>query len=232
MRHINNFIEPQILYLVWQGAGTSSEKRKKRVVGHIYKNELNQVCLKYLYDTEDYVDALKNGFEGYSAFDVGTQVHINVLDIFMRRLPPRSRRDFKKYLNSIRIRNAETLSDFTLLGYTQAKSPSDGFTIVNPFDGANQDFEFLTEVAGTRYHCKSEPTKDSKAELILEDNNKYDPKAVRIDIDGNKVGYLNRFIATRYREWITTAEVKAYPERFYYQHNYPYVWLYISVKFK
>lgn len=40
------------------------------------------------------------------------------------------------------------------------------------------------------------------AEIILDDGNPYDDKAVRIDIDGRTVGYLTRKDARKYRKWL------------------------------
>jgi len=38
------------------------------------------------------------------------------------------------------------------------------------------------------------------ARLILEDNNKYDPNAVRVEVEGRHVGYLSRSDAQTYRD--------------------------------
>jgi len=41
--------------------------------------------------------------------------------------------------------------------------------------------------------------KKVQAHLVLEDDNKYDPQAVRVDIEGKTVGYLSRETAREYR---------------------------------
>lgn len=41
------------------------------------------------------------------------------------------------------------------------------------------------------------------AELILEDDNPHDSKAVRVDIDGRTVGYLSRGHARQYRKQVS-----------------------------
>lgn len=43
------------------------------------------------------------------------------------------------------------------------------------------------------------------AYLVCEDNNPYDNKAIRVDIDGMTVGYLNRQFAMEYRERLNEA---------------------------
>lgn len=40
------------------------------------------------------------------------------------------------------------------------------------------------------------------AEIVLDDGNPHDNKAVRIDIDGRTVGYLKKNDARKYRRWL------------------------------
>lgn len=47
------------------------------------------------------------------------------------------------------------------------------------------------------------------AELILEDSNPHDSKAVRVDIDGRTVGYLSRDLARQYRKQISVGTMTA-----------------------
>lgn len=44
--------------------------------------------------------------------------------------------------------------------------------------------------------------KNVEATLILEDENPFDPNAVRVDIEGKTVGYLSRETARNYRRWL------------------------------
>ncbi len=77
--------------------------------------------------------------------------------------------------------------------------------------------QYAVPIVGELYHqdvlkqiCGglSEPMK-CKASLAFEDANPRDPGAVRVDIEGNKVGYLSREMARIYRE-IMLAE--GYPQ--------------------
>lgn len=54
-------------------------------------------------------------------------------------------------------------------------------------------------------HGRSDVRHECTAELYLEPNNKYDPNAVRVDIDGKIVGYLSRDMATEMRRSLATA---------------------------
>ncbi len=47
------------------------------------------------------------------------------------------------------------------------------------------------------------------AEIVLDDRNRHDRNAVRIDIDKKTVGYLSRADARQYREWLRNQK---YPE--------------------
>ncbi len=54
--------------------------------------------------------------------------------------------------------------------------------------------------------CRGQPgRKKVTASLILEDQNPSDANAVRVEIDGNKVGYLSREMAMVYREALLAA---------------------------
>lgn len=232
MKYIKKIVEPESLLLIWQGPGVSSESRKKRVVGRLYRDlGMEKVNLEYFNETIDFGEAISFGFDGYSPLDKKIRYHFDILHFFLKRLPSRSRRDFRKYLDSIRVNNVN-ISDFALLGYSQAKLPTDGFSLVNTFEGVTTDFEFLSEVAGARYHWgEGNPDGSSTVQLVLEDENEYDSKAVRVDIDGKKAGYLNRVIALKYREWIAYAKVRASVEKFYRQEGCPCIWIYVEVQF-
>jgi hypothetical protein len=73
--------------------------------------------------------------------------------------------------------------------------------------------EFLLEVAGeSKYQAELEAIcgrrteegedKYVKARLVLENDNPYDPNAVRVDIEGRTVGYLSREYARQYRKQV------------------------------
>lgn len=78
---------------------------------------------------------------------------------------------------------------------------------------------FLVEVVGESHYqpalkslCKGKATDGNlgDAVLFLEDSNQYDALAVRVDIAGKTVGYLDRAKARKFRKWLakTTYEGK------------------------
>ncbi|MCK9615327.1 MAG: hypothetical protein M0R48_07485, partial [Candidatus Omnitrophica bacterium] len=150
MNYIKHICEPEKLLLCWQAPNDGS----RYVVAELYRSPEGKYALKYLKDTADFKEAQKLGFTMYPAFRDREALHDSgVLESFIGRIPPRSRNDFKEYLQNFRIHEsvATSVSDFALLGYTGAKLPSDGFSIINPLENFCIPGEFLIELVGTRY---------------------------------------------------------------------------------
>lgn len=98
----------------------------------------------------------------------------------MKRFPPRGREDFGCYLNRKGLAENVQLSDFGLLGYLHGKLPGDGFEFIHTFDGVATPFEFIIEVAGSRYESEvpiAEIEIGSGASFACDPQNKWDPRA-------------------------------------------------------
>lgn len=193
-RFIEHIIEPRRLLLCWQAR--DSQNRSRYVVGELVQRE-KSVTLRYFTDSPEFKDALNHGFVGYPAFPVrGGDVHTGqVLEAFTRRLPPRNRRDFSRYLEMRGISPDTQISDFALLGYTGAKLPNDGFEIVHTFEHAGEQFEFVLEVAGFRHESTIPAAQIEVGERVTfhpEPENKFDRNAIRIELHGTKIGYVAR----------------------------------------
>ena len=195
MRYIEHLIEPDRLLLSWQAQ--ESKDRSRYVVGELVRKE-GKVVLNYLNDTEDFERACQHGFSGHPAFRIkeeGTIYDVKVLEAFVRRLPPRSRSDFYRYMEMRGLNPDAEISDFALLGYVGARLPDDGFELVHPFDNAMQPFEFITEVAGFRHGSEvvlDDIAIDAAVQFIPEPDNGYDSQAIRIEMGGRKLGYVDR----------------------------------------
>lgn len=67
-----------------------------------------------------------------------------------------------------------------------------------PIVGESKYQAALGSICGPR--SKDGENRSVEALLVLEDSNPYDPKAVRVDIQGKTVGYLSREYARQYRK--------------------------------
>lgn len=202
MKFIENIIEPAFLWLTWKAGLTDSNMRKNRIIGKLISSE-GKIDFIYAFDHPDFTEALELGFEGYPELRLESKFHRNVDDIFLKRLPSRTRKDFSNFLKSIRLKD-QNISTITLLGYSGAKVISDNFSIINPFVGVNKDCELLSEVAGcsqfqdTINLCQI----DDKINYIEELDNKYDQNAIALYKDEKKIGYINRILAPTIKAWI------------------------------
>jgi len=191
-RLIEHLVEPQRLLLCWQAR--ESEKRSRYQVGELIKQG-DDVVLRYS-SGSDMEAAKQAGFKGYPAFPLKQMEHKHqVIEAFIRRLPPRSRRDFGRYLELRAIAPEAEISDFALLGYSGAKLPDDGFELVHPFDEPPETFEVLIEVAGFRHEAEVSPKALQPGDTIQlkpEPGNQYDAEAIRVESRGGKLGYVPR----------------------------------------
>jgi len=228
---VKHIVEPARLLLAWQPS--DAHRRRRYIVGEITRNR-DDVTLTYLRDSSDFNKAKECGFDGYPAFKkTDNDYSIGVIDAFMRRLPPRSRGDFEKYLDLLRIPVDTVISDFALLGYSGAKLPSDGFSIIHPFDNVCGPCEFLLEVAGFRYVNNvsiEDIASGDEAVFVPEPENEYDPRAVRIEIDNKKIGYVNRGQVEAMHRWIRDEYIiHAFVERLNGSQERPMVYLYVEI---
>lgn len=215
MTFIDHIREPQQLLLVWQGPeGTS---RTRHTVGELTREPGETVRLRYLTDTEEFRAAENEGFLSFPAFRKTRQTYsLGVIETFMRRLPPRSRGDYAEYLKQFRLKPQAPISDFALLGYTGAKLPSDGFSLIDPLVDVTSPCEVMLEVAGVRYRQSAVTTPVKLHDAISfqpEPDNPYDPHAVAIYAKERKIGYVPRQQAAAINEMAKNQMVHARIER-------------------
>lgn len=233
---IEHIVEPDNLYLAWQ-APDQMHDRFRWAVGVIAKED-NGYILRYLQDGSEFSELNSNrqyqelvdlGYRGYPSFPITRTVHrARILETFMRRLPPRKRTDFDKYLTWFGLRPDYEISDFALLGYTEAKLPSDGFSLVNPLPKYADRFEYLLDVAGYRYHDVGIHEGQS-VEFIPESENLVDPYAVAVHTDNGRIGYVNRLQAKTFRFWINERHISSWIERIVENGRKPRVYVFLKV---
>lgn len=231
MHFIQHIIEPTKLLLSWQSS--DENKRTRYIIAELHRAQEN-ITLRYLPNTTDFNQAEKLGFEFYPAFPDIQKIHDKVLDTFMRRLPPRNRGDFSKYLEELRIKDDSKISDFALLGYSGAKLLSDGFSIIHPFENVDGACELLLEVAGYRFHVPDENSPQIKIDTpvtfsIEECNDVTKAAAVRIMANHHCIGYVNRGLIPTFLDWIENQRVSAWVEKMNETIGRPSVYLYVKV---
>lgn len=229
MNTISNIIIPDRLLLVWQPL-EEHLSRTRRVVGELYRSTQG-VCFRYLTDTEDFREARKVGFECFPAFPDQSTEYCDVLEVFMTRLPPRSRNDFNDYLSAHRLPRDIEIDDFTLLGYTEARVPGDGFSIIHPFDGAPSPCQFLSEIAGYRHYHENNGTDliGKRLTFEVEHANPHDPDAIMVLGEGILLGYVNRIQKDVFRQWLQQCNVTAVVERKNGRPGKPRVLMFVDV---
>jgi len=218
---IEHAYEPNRLLLCWEAPATQKD-RNKWVVGEVQKVG-DSLVFRYLID-EEFLnqnfgrtrEQLKDaGYLGYPAFREERAVTFTegVQETFMRRLPPRSRSDFPRYLEQFRLRPNSASSDLALLGSTEARLPSDGFSLINPLDPETGPCEVLVEVAGYRHYEGVSLSLGDALRLAPDPTNAYDANAVRFEAAGRHTGHVNRFQAPAVLAWLAHGQVSAHVAR-------------------
>jgi hypothetical protein len=234
--------EPNRLWLAWQPPDLDPTKRHRWAVGELVNRPTGPI-LRYLLpgpefeaqnSARPYEDAVALGYAGYPAFNPRQTVHTDgVLEAFQRRLPPRNRPDFPNYLSHFRIPATASVSDWSLLGITEAKLPSDGFSLVDPLDGDVLPRDLLLEVAGFR-HYAAKATQPIMAgqplQLVLEPTNKHDANAVAVHLHGQILGYINRLQARPIGRWLREASVEAWVSRRNGRADHPRLFIFIQIR--
>lgn len=233
MRYIEHIVEPEKLLLSWQTSQSGKERGRMFVAELIRKGD--DADLVYLLDSNEFQNAQSLGFKEYTGFPADQQVHKNVLFTFLKRLPPRTRGDFGKYLDSLRIHKDAEISDFALLGYSGARLPDDDFTVIHTFENAAPPFEFLLHVQGYRYYVERLPfdsiNLEQEATFQAEPENEFDPKAIKIIIGGTHAGYICRGLTESFHKWLDrNYKIDAMIERKNGTSEQPEIYLYVSIK--
>ena len=200
---IKNLQESTVLTLAWNIRGKTrfSIGELERIGG--------EAVLRYFPESEDFKKAQEMGFEPLRGFsDPSREYREDVLDYFMSRITSRERDDFDLYLQTLGINpdNANQISDFALLGYGEARLPSDGFQVINSYENSIPPLQFVTEVAATA-HCEVDITTleiNIDDEVIFERdfNNPVDSCAIRLISGENHIGFVNRIQAKTMCSWI------------------------------
>jgi hypothetical protein len=237
MHFIERIIEPKSLLLAWQAPESVDPARRRNVVGILERdNDNNIISFRYILK-QDLMDARKLGFQSYGIYENFEYTYAEgVIEEFSRRLPPRKRKDYKKYLKSLRIHPDSDISDFALLGYSGALLPSDSFSLVNRFEDVEGNCQLLQEIAGFRYHMN---TKEGNIfmQIALGDpvsfrpelDNVFDPNAIEVVLGERRIGYVNKVLAPTFLKWLKNRDVTGQIEKVAGTVERPRVFIFINV---
>ena len=233
--------EPTSLFLAWQAPDHMGD-RFRWAVGLLERSAAGDCSLRYLqpgldFETHNqgrrFEEVLKLGYQGYPAFSLRRERHsVGVLSALMRRLPPPSRPDFAEYKRQFRLPPYLFVSNFALLGRTEAKLPGDGFSVVDPLDGSVQHCDLMLEMVGHRYYAEeNQLAVGDSVELRPEPENEHDPNAVVIQmVNGLKVGCINRLQTAAFRQWLSETRVTAVVERLNGRPGKPRAFIFVRVR--
>jgi len=238
---IEAMCEPTQLILAWQPAALDAASRWRWAVG-LLTAVGSDIELRYFQPGDEFErynsgkkfdDLVRLGYLGYPALSMEVSTHREgVKQALMRRLPPRSRSDFAAYAAQFRLRDAQHLSDFALLARTEAKVPSDGFSVVDPLDAQASQCDVIVEIAGYRHYMdEARPVQiGDRIQIVAEPENEFDSNAVATLLDGTKVGNVNRLQAVTFLSWLKLHAVDAVVERINGTPERPRIFLFVRVR--
>lgn len=231
MSTIKHVAEPDRLLLTWQPPQANGAKGSRLSVGELVRKD-EVVLFRYDFESKDFAAAIQQGFRGFPAFNMDKQEHSSgVLDAFMRRLPPKKREDYDSFLSQHMLPSNFQGSDFALLGITGARLPSDTFELCIDLTGLDLPVDVLLLVAGHRYHAPALRTPlyaGQSVELVREPNNEHDPQAIRVEVDGQRIGYVNKAACSGVSSLAKRSAVSAEIARLNGTKDHPKVYILVS----
>jgi hypothetical protein len=103
----------------------------------------------------------------------------------------------------------------TLFALTEARLPSDGFSLVDPLDPELASGEVPFEIAGFRHEAKSIiPEVGQSLHLVPEPTNRHDENAIQVFLGTERIGYVNRIQAPVVGRWLDTRDLQCVVLRF------------------
>lgn len=237
---IEHVRDPRRLILAWQAPDHFND-RFRWAVGEISPSDKGFV-FRYFNDGPEFLklnndrpwtQLIDLGYRGYPAFTRKVERHPeNALAPFLRRIPPRRRPDFDSYKSFFKVPSHIDVSDLALLALTEAKLPSDGFSLVDPLEGDDGPRELALEVAGYRYYAKDAPFPDALGEpvqFVPEPTNLKDRNAVAVKVRNVLIGYINRLQAGAFLQWITEGRVSGTIDRLNGTAEKPRLYVFVRV---
>ena len=237
---IERVSEPRVLFLAWQ-APDHLKERFRWAIGTLEVRERG-FALRYFQAPEfsahnphrTLEQLAELGYRGYPGYPLSDKEYTQgVFEALLRRLPPRSRPDFEAYRRQFRLSPSLQLTDYALLAITEAKLPSDGFSVVDPLDPAAESCDLMLEVAGYRYYCSKDSGGEKVGDSIAiqrEPGNQFDPNAIQICAGSRRIGYINRLQAPTFVRWLENRRVTGVIERLNGNAERPRAFIFVKVR--
>jgi hypothetical protein len=176
------------IYLCWrEGLG-----KRRHIVGVLKRNATQGLRFSYL---KEGVEAAKaDGFSPYTEFpDFGKVYTEGVLDIFGQRIMKQERSDIGDFYAFWEIDPKFKDDKYYLLAHTQGLNPTDNFEFLADYNPSKQ-LRFLTDLASlSKLQLPANSVKPGDVlTYVLEPENTYDDKAVKIFKGEQEVGYIKK----------------------------------------
>jgi hypothetical protein len=236
---IERIVEPKKLFLAWQ-APEHLKDRHRWAVAEILPRADGDATLRYITDDDEFralnsdrgmTEMARLGYAGFPAFRGGNIHEKGVLSALLRRVPSSRRADYQEYLQAIGFAEGVQPSKLALLSHTEAKLPSDGFSVVDPLDATDDDLDTVLELAGSRYYL-SQPFSNyvgQDVELRPEPENIFDKCAIQAYAEGCLLGYINRLQAPVIGKWVADRKIQAQIHRVNGSPERPRVYIFVRV---
>lgn len=216
MSTIENIFEPSRLLLVWHHSNADTP-RSRRVVGELVRRG-EDAAFRYLKGTPDFEAALEEGFHEFPAFadSKNDTPQLGALDVFVRRLPPRKREDFKEYLAQYNLPSDFSGSAFSLLGYTGARLASDNFELCPDLSDATAPLDFVIELSGVQHYVNDDIKLVENDQVFFKEDptNESDPNAIKVIYSGRTIGFVNKALAPSFSGLLHSGRVEGRIIRF------------------
>lgn len=153
----------------------------------------------FRYDGLDLDKAVLSGFQGYPGMSVDRTMVWNgrAMESFRARLP-QSKRPDREHLLGLWGVPSDVEDPFILLGATGGRLVTDAFEFL-PVLRPVAETRFRTPVAGFRYYAEFNALASlavgTPFQLVAEPSNPVDPRAVRLELNGQLVGYLRKVVS-------------------------------------
>lgn len=145
---------------------------------------------EFTYNPKEVEKAKEFGFTGYPGIPFNA-IPENAVELFFMRLINFERKDLKPLLDFWEVEESNVADKMYLLAMTQGKMATDTYEFLASFKPI-KGLVFVTEIAGLS-HSKYDLSKIKNGDILSykkEPENSYDPKAIAVYKDNEKIGYI------------------------------------------